>query len=189
MKKLTRSRDDRVLFGVCGGIGKYFDVDPVIVRIIFIVLLFTAGTGFLAYIIAIFIIPEEEESYFNKMKSKSTTSNENMGKAEEFITSDADGSEGKNEVNLEVTPQSHEGTGRDISQDNYNSEPDSDGARRSEITGTLIGITLIVFGALFLMRNFSFLDHIYYSIMPLVKKFFWPGLLIGLGALVIYKNK
>lgn len=59
IKKLYRSRNDRVLGGVCGGIGNYFDIDPVIIRVLGVVAFFTVGVGFLAYIIAWIIIPEE----------------------------------------------------------------------------------------------------------------------------------
>lgn len=165
MKRLTRNRNDKVLFGVCGGIGKYFDIDPVIVRIIFIVLLFTAGTGFLAYIIAVFIIPEEEKSFFNKRYSNN---------ADENIKKDSNEKMENNDISISEKEEVNE---------------DKKSSHSTEITGTIIGIALIVFGTLFLMRNFSFLDHIYYSVVPVVKRFFWPGILIGLGALVIYKNK
>lgn len=57
-KKLYRSRGNRVLGGVCGGIGEYFEIDPVLVRLIFLILFFVAGVGFLGYIIAWIIIPE-----------------------------------------------------------------------------------------------------------------------------------
>ncbi|MBF8436413.1 PspC domain-containing protein [Halanaerobiaceae bacterium Z-7014] len=58
-KKLYRSIDERILGGVCGGIAEYFKVDPVLVRIIFIVLFFGAGSGLLAYLVAWIIVPEE----------------------------------------------------------------------------------------------------------------------------------
>ena len=58
-QRLFRSRKDRILGGVCGGMGNYFNLDPVLVRVIWVVLLFAAGVGFLAYILAWIIIPEE----------------------------------------------------------------------------------------------------------------------------------
>ena len=58
-KKLYKSIDERILGGVCGGIAEYFKVDPVLVRIIFIVLFFGAGSGLLAYLVAWIIVPEE----------------------------------------------------------------------------------------------------------------------------------
>ena len=58
-KRLFRSRKDRILGGVCGGMGNYFNLDPVLVRVLWVVLLFAAGVGFLAYILAWIIVPEE----------------------------------------------------------------------------------------------------------------------------------
>ncbi|MCB2211161.1 PspC domain-containing protein [bacterium] len=59
-RRLTRSRDNRVIAGVCGGIGNYFNIDPVIVRILWLLAFFGAGAGLLAYIIAWLVIPEDE---------------------------------------------------------------------------------------------------------------------------------
>ena len=58
-KKLYRSRKDKMLGGVAGGIAEYFDVDPTIVRIIFVVALFIGGGGFIAYLIMWIVVPEE----------------------------------------------------------------------------------------------------------------------------------
>jgi phage shock protein C len=57
---LRRSRDDRVLGGVCGGLGRYLGLDPVLLRLAFAVLLFAGGAGVLIYIIAWIVIPEEQ---------------------------------------------------------------------------------------------------------------------------------
>jgi len=62
MKRLYRSRTNRVLAGVCGGIGEYFDIDPMIVRLLWIVFSFS-GVGIIAYILAMFIIPDSMDSY------------------------------------------------------------------------------------------------------------------------------
>ena len=60
-KKLKRSRTDRVFAGVCGGLGEYFNIDPVIVRIIWVLVAFMpGGPGFLAYLICALIIPEDD---------------------------------------------------------------------------------------------------------------------------------
>ena len=56
---LRRSTDDRVLAGVCGGIGRYFGIDPVLIRIAFVVLTLAGGAGVLAYLIGWVAIPEE----------------------------------------------------------------------------------------------------------------------------------
>ena len=57
--KLYRSRKDRMLFGVCGGLGKFFGIDSTIIRIIFVLLAFT-GFGILAYIVIAVVAPLEE---------------------------------------------------------------------------------------------------------------------------------
>lgn len=56
-KKLYRSTKDKMLCGVCGGIAEYFNVDPTIVRLVFLIFAFS-GPGFLAYLIAALIIPK-----------------------------------------------------------------------------------------------------------------------------------
>ena len=58
-KRLYRSRTDRVLWGVCGGLAKYFDIDPTIVRVVAVLLIFADGLGILAYIIMAIIVPLE----------------------------------------------------------------------------------------------------------------------------------
>lgn len=59
MKKLYRSRDNKKVGGVCGGIAEYFGFDPTLVRVGAIVLIFIWGAGLLAYIVAWAIIPEK----------------------------------------------------------------------------------------------------------------------------------
>ena len=58
MKKLYRSIDDRMISGVCGGIGEHFEIDPTLIRLLFVAaLFFSAGTVLFVYIIAAVIIP------------------------------------------------------------------------------------------------------------------------------------
>lgn len=66
-KKLYRSKTNRVIAGVCGGLGDYFDVDPIIFRILFVALVFGQATGILLYIILWIIIPEEGEQESGKL--------------------------------------------------------------------------------------------------------------------------
>lgn len=58
-KKLYRSAKDRMLGGVAAGIAEYFDIDPTIIRVLFVVTLFIGGTGILAYILLWILVPEE----------------------------------------------------------------------------------------------------------------------------------
>ena len=58
-KRITRSKD-KMIAGVCAGIGDYLDIDPTIVRIAFVLLAFAGGAAILAYLIMWVIVPEEK---------------------------------------------------------------------------------------------------------------------------------
>ncbi len=58
-KRIYRSRNDRIIAGICSGIAKYFEIDPAIVRIIFLLLFFFKGIGIIAYFIMWIVIPAE----------------------------------------------------------------------------------------------------------------------------------
>jgi phage shock protein C len=60
-KKLYRSRTERWLAGVCGGLGEYFGVDPTLVRVLFVLFALTFGSGFLIYLVLWIVIPLEPE--------------------------------------------------------------------------------------------------------------------------------
>ncbi|HET7088058.1 MAG TPA: PspC domain-containing protein [Anaerolineae bacterium] len=62
-KRLYRSRTDRMLGGVCGGLGAYFGVDPTLVRLVFALLFVFGGSGFLLYLILWIVLPEEGRAY------------------------------------------------------------------------------------------------------------------------------
>jgi phage shock protein C len=57
-KKLYRSRTERMIAGVCGGLAEYFDIDPTLVRLITVALVLAWGTGILAYFIFWFVVPQ-----------------------------------------------------------------------------------------------------------------------------------
>ena len=56
-----RSRTDRMITGLCGGLGEHLNIDPSWIRIGLLLLFLTTGFGFLAYVIAYFIVPKEKE--------------------------------------------------------------------------------------------------------------------------------
>ena len=58
-RRLYRSRTDRMIAGVCGGLGEYLNIDPTIVRLLFVLFLLTGGSGFLIYFVMLLIVPEE----------------------------------------------------------------------------------------------------------------------------------
>jgi phage shock protein C len=59
IKRLYRSRKDKILGGVAAGMADYFNIDPTVARLLWVLLAFFGGMGIIAYIIAWIIIPEE----------------------------------------------------------------------------------------------------------------------------------
>lgn len=62
IKRLYRSENDRVIAGICGGLGNYFKTDPIWMRIIFIVFLFGGGFSLLLYLLMWLIVPLQPKS-------------------------------------------------------------------------------------------------------------------------------
>jgi len=61
-KKLYRSKTDRILWGVCGGFGEYFNLEPLIFRLIFVALTLSGGAGILFYLVLAIVIPSAPET-------------------------------------------------------------------------------------------------------------------------------
>ena len=60
IKKLYRSRKDKMIAGICGGIGEIYSLDPTMIRLVYaLITIFSAGTALLVYILGWIIIPEE----------------------------------------------------------------------------------------------------------------------------------
>lgn len=70
MKRLYRSESDRQIAGVAAGIAEYFKVDPTLIRILFLILLFTGGPGLIVYMILWIAVPEESAIYGDVRKRK-----------------------------------------------------------------------------------------------------------------------
>jgi phage shock protein C len=76
--RLTRSRKDRIIFGVCGGLAEYFGVDAVIIRLAFVVFTIIEWPGILLYIILAIIIPGAEKENMTEKQTIDKTV-ENLG--------------------------------------------------------------------------------------------------------------
>jgi len=59
IKRLYRSKKDRMIAGVCGGLASYIGIDPTLVRLLFILGLIAGGSTLLAYIVMMIVVPEE----------------------------------------------------------------------------------------------------------------------------------
>jgi phage shock protein C len=69
-RRLYRSQKNKVIAGVCGGYAEYFDVDPVIMRLLFVLLAFFGGSGFLIYLASMIVVPKRP---FNQEDSEAGT--------------------------------------------------------------------------------------------------------------------
>ena len=125
-KKLYRSRKDKMIGGVAGGLADYFEVDPTLVRIVFIVTLFLGGSGVLAYIILWIVVPEEPFVFTaGGTTTDSTASSTTASSSEQKTTTDA------NYTAYQEAYEEHK-------------------HRRRNVGGTI----LIIIGVLFLADNF-----------------------------------
>lgn len=61
--KLYRNKSDRMIGGVCGGLGTFLNIDPIFVRLLFVLLLFGSEFGFILYLLLWIIVPEEGKAY------------------------------------------------------------------------------------------------------------------------------
>ncbi|HTR81424.1 MAG TPA: PspC domain-containing protein [Bacteroidota bacterium] len=83
-KRLLKSQTNKIIAGVCGGLADYFDVDPVIMRVLFVLLAFFGGTGFILYIACWIIIPKRTvvtEGEGGTVQSRSTSARRLFGVA------------------------------------------------------------------------------------------------------------
>ncbi len=129
-KKLYRSRSDRMISGVCGGLAKYFDIDPTIVRIIAVLSIFASGVGILAYIILAIVVPLEG----SKAAEPKDTIRENVEEMKETA--------GELGREIQSTLTEKEGESEEVAEVCHR--------RRS-----LFGIILIVLGVIFLAGSFD----------------------------------
>lgn len=71
-ERLYRSEDDVIIAGVCSGVAEYFDTDPSLVRLAWIIFTLLGGSGILLYVVAVIIIPRESDLKQKKSKNSET---------------------------------------------------------------------------------------------------------------------
>ena len=128
-KRLYRSKSDRMIWGVCGGLAEYFDVDPTLIRIIAVLSIFISGAGILAYIIMAIVIPSES--------SKATTPKDAI------------------KENVEEVKETASELGREIQSTFTGKDEAREADRIHHHRHSLLGIIIVIVGILFL---FSSLD-------------------------------
>ena len=61
-RKLYRSRNRRMVAGVCGGLADYFDIDPTVIRVVFLILAVFGGTGLVVYLVMWIVVPDASKA-------------------------------------------------------------------------------------------------------------------------------
>jgi phage shock protein C len=133
-RKLYRNSKDKIIAGVCSGLGEYLNIDPVIIRIIALALFFMQGFGLLTYIIAWVIIPGDENY----------------------------------EINSVSPPKSREASGN---------------------TKIIIGVVMIVFGALIALDKSFYYTRFVSRFFSLSWEYFLPLALIVAGAFILMQGR
>jgi phage shock protein C len=140
-KKLFRSARDKMIGGVAGGLGDYFDIDSTIVRLVFVLSVFVGGAGFIAYIVMWIVVPQGPYPPYN-MYSNVPPQNREPGAETDSGSAAATGSNPESGS----TPKSDTPPNPDW---NYYQQPKVP----SEKKGGAFGIVLIIFGIFLLFMT------------------------------------
>lgn len=163
-RRLYRSRTERMIWGVCGGLAQYFDIDPTIVRLIFVLAIFFGGLGIIAYIIFAVVVPLEN----SRTTEPRETIRENVQEMKE--TAEAIGKD------LQSTFNTREKTGETKETREYN---------RPHRSGFIIGIIILVVGIIALLSTIGPLHIAWWFTWA----FLWPVVLIAIGLLIIFSRR
>lgn len=157
-RQLYRSDRDKMLAGVCGGLGDYFDIDPVIFRAIFIFSTIGAGAGIIVYIVLWIIVPEETKLYMRR----------GAAAGREATTENAEGAANAENGEFQTPPGYGNRRSRRV-----------DPQKRKSDAQTVWALVLISLGVSFLLHNM--IPWLHFGHL-------WPLLLIAIGAFLLWKN-
>jgi len=166
-KRLYRSRKDRIFAGVCGGLAEYFDIEPLIFRVVFLVLILGGGSGLLIYILLAIVVPNEPgDSVTFDRGDKIRNFAEDLGdRAKTFAHEFKSSSHPESSVNRTET-HSQPAAGSRTSQ----------GSRRN-----FLGIVIVLFGIALLLNQIFPIGWFHWNL-------FWPALLIVIGIAMLTKH-
>lgn len=158
-QNLYKSKTNKVIAGVCGGVGEYFNVDATLVRLVWALAFFLGGSGFILYILAMIIMPDDPRAVPTKEAARETAVLPGEGQTEGTGTATA-GDTGRG-VELNSAAEGKKGGGEE---------------KRNQI----FGLVLVAVGAYFLLeRYFPFFKM----------RNWWPLLVILIGLFVIFKGR
>ena len=158
-KRVYRNSYDKVIAGVAGGLAHYFNVDPIIIRLLFVALAFAGAGGIIVYIILWIALPfNPDHDYYTFYNNQNPEDNQD----EKTKNQDDTKSDEAEILDSNISARPFENTGK----------------RDSKKEGNLIvGIFLIVLGLIFLIVRF---------IPDLYIRHFWPLILVIIGFVFIY---
>ena len=176
-RRLYRSRTDHMLTGVSGGLADYFDVDPALVRLMWILSgIFSGGLVVLVYLAMWIVVPEEPEAMAHARQRAAT---EGAATARPTPTAETTSSEETETTMERETTIDGEPTERAVIEHEPTSsyqEPDH-GARR-----IWAGVILVSLGLIFLGNNFGVFRWVNWGLI-------WPLVLIGFGAWLLTQQR
>lgn len=157
-RRLYRSQRERIIGGVAGGVGEYFDIDPVWVRLAFILLVFASGVGLIAYIVLWIIVPRQASQAAPREAIRENIQDlkQDLKQAEAGLKEAFGRKEEAPQPDVEARPVS----------------------RDRNIAAVLVGLVLIGLGVIFFLGNF--IPFWWFSWGK-----FWPVLLILAGVVIL----
>lgn len=165
-RRLYRSRTDRMLGGVCSGLGNYFGVDPSLIRLAFVLLTVFGGSGVLLYLILWIVLPEEGRSYGSPEETARANAQEIADRARQM----------GQEMRTAFGGSSGQTGASDMPVAGSFSEPKP--APSSSASGPwVLGLILVGLGLMFLLNN---LFPAFFSISQM-----WPLILIAIGVAML----
>lgn len=164
---VLRRGSDRIVAGVCSGLGEYFHVDPLLVRIVFVVLALVNGIGILLYLVLWLLMdpPTGMPAASRRLGDRIRAMGEEL--REDFRT-------GFNWSQSSTPPTTPAQGG---------SGGPTTGPPRYRPRGLWFGIILIVLGAYLLVQNTGVLNAIHWDV------WFWPAVLIAVGLLILVRRR
>lgn len=172
-QRLMRSRHDKIIGGVAGGIGQYLAVDPVVVRIIFVVLTLTYGIGPVAYLIMWVIMPLEPETAGTTNHGGSVSGQQGVGISNAGNQAFVAYSAGKRRARFDPMTGQPLDPDQEIPIQNVQREDDATNAqmRRNRI----LGAALVALGVFFIVR----------TLLPGLAPLLIPAILIAVGIYIL----
>jgi phage shock protein PspC (stress-responsive transcriptional regulator) len=159
-RKLYRLTREKMLGGVCGGIAEYFEVDPTIVRLAFVLTVLAGGAGFIAYVIMWIVVPQEPFGQFNMPAGEQAHKTEVPPQSSEVPP-----------MNTEPGTAGQQGQVKDPVSDYFNSVQ-----KQKEKRGLTFGIIIILVGVILLADNIFDRIH-FHDLFPLI--------LVGIGIVIL----